>query len=77
MCRVTRVVSNLVTDRPFALCPQEYGIPEHYGMLESLGVGIMVVGVLSGSYHVCPNRLNIQFGEKSLPSVAPRRAPTT
>ncbi|XP_026314118.1 SID1 transmembrane family member 1-like isoform X2 [Hyposmocoma kahamanoa] len=40
---------------------EEYGIPEHYGMLESLGVGIMVVGVLSASYHVCPNRLNFQF----------------
>lgn len=40
-------------------------------MLESLGVGMMVVGVFSASYHVCPNRLNFQFGEKSRPPVRP------
>lgn len=45
-------------------------------MLQSLGAGIMVVGLLSGSYHVCPNRLNFQFGEKSRPSVALLRAPS-
>ncbi|CAG9578060.1 unnamed protein product [Danaus chrysippus] len=40
---------------------QEYGIPAHYGLLSSLGAGMMVVGVLSASYHVCPNGLNFQF----------------
>ncbi|CAH0714033.1 unnamed protein product, partial [Brenthis ino] len=40
---------------------QEYGIPAHYGLLSALGAGMMVVAVLSASYHVCPNRLNFQF----------------
>ncbi|KAI8422128.1 hypothetical protein MSG28_006046 [Choristoneura fumiferana] len=39
----------------------EYGIPAHYGMLGALGAGMMVVALLSASYHVCPNRLNFQF----------------
>ncbi|XP_045768907.1 SID1 transmembrane family member 1-like [Maniola jurtina] len=39
----------------------EYGIPAHYGLLSALGAGMMVVAVLSASYHVCPNRLNFQF----------------
>lgn len=45
--------------RPFV---QEYGIPAHYGLLSALGAGMMVVAVLSASYHICPNRLNFQFG---------------
>lgn len=44
------------------VCVQEYGIPAHYGLLSSLGAGMMVVALLSASYHVCPNRLNFQFG---------------
>ncbi|XP_060803622.1 SID1 transmembrane family member 1 [Amyelois transitella] len=40
---------------------EDYGIPAHYGLLEALGVGMMVVALLSASYHVCPNRLNFQF----------------
>lgn len=42
---------------------QDYGIPAHYGLLSALGAGMMVVAVLSASYHVCPNRLNFQFGQ--------------
>ncbi|GBP53588.1 SID1 transmembrane family member 1 [Eumeta japonica] len=40
---------------------QAYGIPAHYGLLYSLGVGMMVVALLSATYHICPNRLNFQF----------------
>ncbi|XP_059049618.1 SID1 transmembrane family member 1-like [Achroia grisella] len=40
---------------------EEYGIPAHYGLLASLGVSLMVVALLSATYHVCPNRLNFQF----------------
>ncbi|CAK1549303.1 unnamed protein product [Leptosia nina] len=40
---------------------EEYGIPAHYGLLSALGAGMMVVALLSASYHVCPNRLNFQF----------------
>ncbi|XP_052754737.1 SID1 transmembrane family member 1-like [Galleria mellonella] len=40
---------------------EEYGIPAHYGLLSSLGVAMMVVALLSATYHICPNRLNFQF----------------
>ncbi|XP_041986679.1 SID1 transmembrane family member 1-like isoform X2 [Aricia agestis] len=40
---------------------EEYGIPAHYGLLSALGLGMIVVALLSASYHVCPNRLNFQF----------------
>ncbi|XP_030036425.2 SID1 transmembrane family member 2 isoform X1 [Manduca sexta] len=40
---------------------EEYGIPAHYGLLSSLGAGMMVVALLSATYHICPNRLNFQF----------------
>ncbi|RVE45311.1 hypothetical protein evm_010016 [Chilo suppressalis] len=40
---------------------EDYGIPAHYGLLAALGAGMMVVALLSASYHVCPNRLNFQF----------------
>lgn len=41
---------------------QEYGIPAHYGLLSSLGAAMMMVALLSAAYHICPNRLNFQFG---------------
>lgn len=41
---------------------QEYGIPAHYGLLSSLGAAMMMVALLSATYHVCPNALNFQFG---------------
>ncbi|XP_068632776.1 SID1 transmembrane family member 1-like isoform X2 [Battus philenor] len=40
---------------------EEYGIPAHYGLLSALGASMMVVAVLSASYHVCPNKINFQF----------------
>uniref|UniRef100_A0A2A4K1B3 Uncharacterized protein n=1 Tax=Heliothis virescens TaxID=7102 RepID=A0A2A4K1B3_HELVI len=40
---------------------EEYGIPAHYGLLSSLGAAMMMVALLSASYHVCPNALNFQF----------------
>ncbi|CAK1601446.1 unnamed protein product [Parnassius mnemosyne] len=40
---------------------QDYGIPAHYGLLSALGAAMMVVALMSASYHVCPNRLNFQF----------------
>ncbi|KZC10355.1 SID1 transmembrane family member 1 [Dufourea novaeangliae] len=38
-----------------------YGIPEHYGLFYAMGTALIMEGVLSGSYHVCPNRSNFQF----------------
>lgn len=38
-----------------------YGIPQHYGLFYALGVALMMEGLLSGCYHVCPNHSNFQF----------------
>ncbi|XP_063219057.1 SID1 transmembrane family member 1-like [Bacillus rossius redtenbacheri] len=38
-----------------------HGIPQHYGLLYAMGAALMMEGVLSGCYHVCPNHSNFQF----------------
>ncbi|XP_018574212.1 SID1 transmembrane family member 1 isoform X2 [Anoplophora glabripennis] len=40
---------------------RHYGIPQHYGMFYAMGVALIMEGVLSGSYHVCPSQSNFQF----------------
>ncbi|CAH1112402.1 unnamed protein product [Psylliodes chrysocephalus] len=40
---------------------RQFGIPQHYGLFYAMGVALIMEGVLSGSYHVCPNQLNFQF----------------
>ena len=42
---------------------QYYGIPQHYGMFYAMGAALIMEGVLSGCYHVCPNHSNFQFGK--------------
>ncbi|KAJ8707610.1 hypothetical protein PYW07_011287 [Mythimna separata] len=37
------------------------GIPQHYGLLYSMGLGLVMEGLLSGCYHLCPNKMNFQF----------------
>ncbi|XP_033325019.2 SID1 transmembrane family member 1 [Megalopta genalis] len=38
-----------------------YGIPQHYGLFYAMGTALIMEGVLSASYHVCPNHSNFQF----------------
>lgn len=38
-----------------------YGIPQHYGLFYAMGAALVMEGVLSGCYHVCPNQTNFQF----------------
>lgn len=38
-----------------------YGIPQHYGLFYAMGSALIMEGVLSGCYHVCPNHSNFQF----------------
>lgn len=40
---------------------ERYGIPPHYGLFYAMGVALIMEGILSGSYHVCPNQSNFQF----------------
>lgn len=39
-----------------------FGIPQHYGLFYAMGVALIMEGLLSGCYHVCPNHTNFQFG---------------
>ncbi|XP_044944335.1 SID1 transmembrane family member 1 isoform X4 [Mustela putorius furo] len=39
----------------------EYGIPKHFGVFYAMGIALMMEGVLSACYHVCPNYSNFQF----------------
>ncbi|XP_074040401.1 sid-1-related C isoform X2 [Leptinotarsa decemlineata] len=40
---------------------RQFGIPQHYGLFYAMGVALVMEGILSGSYHVCPSQLNFQF----------------
>ena len=39
-----------------------FGVPQHYGVFYSLGLALVMEGLLSAAYHVCPNQNNFQFG---------------
>ncbi|XP_067364097.1 SID1 transmembrane family member 2 isoform X2 [Channa argus] len=39
----------------------EYGIPKHFGLFYAMGTALMMEGLLSACYHVCPNYTNFQF----------------
>ncbi|XP_058587367.1 SID1 transmembrane family member 1 isoform X4 [Neofelis nebulosa] len=39
----------------------DYGIPKHFGVFYAMGIALMMEGVLSACYHVCPNYSNFQF----------------
>lgn len=51
------------TSVPFPL--QECGIPKHFGLFYAMGTALMMEGLLSACYHVCPNYTNFQFGERA------------
>lgn len=37
------------------------GIPRHFGLFYAMGLALMMEGVLSACYHVCPSKSNFQF----------------
>ncbi|XP_027419445.1 SID1 transmembrane family member 2 isoform X6 [Bos indicus x Bos taurus] len=43
------------------LCALECGIPKHFGLFYAMGTALMMEGLLSACYHVCPNYTNFQF----------------
>lgn len=45
---------------------QYYGIPQHFGLFYAMGGSLIMEGLLSGCYHICPNNANYQFGELSV-----------
>ncbi|XP_011306851.1 SID1 transmembrane family member 1-like [Fopius arisanus] len=48
-------------DLAFAEKKKSFGIPQHYGLFYAMGTALMMEGVLSACYHVCPNHSNFQF----------------
>ncbi|KAM9217077.1 SID1 transmembrane family member 2 isoform 2-T2 [Leptosomus discolor] len=46
----------------------ECGIPKHFGLFYAMGTALMMEGLLSACYHVCPNYTNFQF---ALPEAPP------
>ncbi|XP_061574950.1 SID1 transmembrane family member 2 isoform X2 [Cololabis saira] len=48
----------LFRNEPNAL---ECGIPKHFGLFYAMGTALMMEGLLSACYHVCPNYTNFQF----------------
>ncbi|XP_072948602.1 SID1 transmembrane family member 1-like [Epargyreus clarus] len=40
---------------------QDLGIPQHHGLFYSMGLALVMEGVLSACYHLCPNKMNFQF----------------
>ncbi|XP_051465018.1 SID1 transmembrane family member 1 isoform X3 [Apus apus] len=46
---------------PEMLLFRDYGIPKHFGLFYAMGIALMMEGVLSACYHVCPNYSNFQF----------------
>lgn len=41
---------------------QDLGIPQHHGLFYSMGLALTMEGLLSACYHLCPNKMNFQFG---------------
>lgn len=40
---------------------KENGIPVHYGLFYAMGVALIIEGILSACYHICPSQSNYQF----------------
>ena len=37
------------------------GVPRQYGLYYAMGVALMMEGVMSACYHVCPTNVTFQF----------------
>nr|CAH7721468.1 unnamed protein product [Callosobruchus chinensis] len=40
---------------------KDRGIPVHYGLFHAMGVALIIEGLLSACYHICPSQSNYQF----------------
>jgi len=40
---------------------EEYGVPSQYGLYFAMGLSLVMEGVMSSSYHVCPTTVTFQF----------------
>jgi len=47
-----------------------YGIPQHSGMFYAMGFALVMEGLMSGCYHICPNHSNFQFDTAFMYTIA-------
>lgn len=40
---------------------KKFGIPQHFGLFYAMGLALIMEGIMSACYHVCPNYTNFQF----------------
>ena len=50
-------------DKFIASHGEDSGIPQYYGIFYAMGMALIVEGVMSACYHVCPTSTNFQFGK--------------
>ncbi|XP_048773289.1 SID1 transmembrane family member 1-like [Ostrea edulis] len=54
----------LIYDRAVQLessMKKEMGIPQHFGLFFAMGIALIMEGIMSACYHVCPTYSNFQF----------------
>ena len=49
---------------------QQFGIPQHFGMYYAMGLGLIMEGIMSACYHVCPSHVNFQFDTAFMYTIA-------
>ncbi len=42
---------------------QTHGVPQYFGIYYAMGIALIIEGVMSAFYHICPTNANFQFGE--------------
>ena len=61
---------NSTPRRPRRQPQQQFGIPQHFGMYYSMGLALIMEGIMSGCYHVCPSHVNFQFDTAFMYTIA-------
>ena len=54
-----RLARDIATRDP--LHPENCGIPEQFGIFYAMGASLIMEGILSSCYHICPNAVSYQF----------------
>lgn len=49
---------------------RKYGIPNHSGLFYAMGFALIMEGLMSASYHICPNHSNFQFDTAFMYTIA-------
>jgi len=47
--------------KKYPMIMSNHGIPQHFGLFYTMGIGLIMEGILSAAYHVCPSFNNFQF----------------